>query len=406
MATMEEQLSALVAEQKSYHEKAAKEQEKFGGMTQKTAEQLEKLQTQVDAIDKKMSERPDPGAVATKSAYKAAFEESEEVQKMVRDRRGKAVLHLKADAFRELERKTVITETVSGSIGSDTGNPVGVATTGVLQIDRTPGITQEARQVLKIRDVLSARPTSLPVVDYVKVSSPLSQASPVAEGSLKPEQSLTFTSASERVKTLASFVVASRQIVDDMTELMGFIRQSLPYYTGLAEEIAFLSGDGTNENIHGLIPQASSFNTGLLPSAAKGWTKLDVIAAAVEQIGLAKEVDPSFVVVNTKDWWDIRLTKDGFGRYLLGDPQSQVRPSIWGLDVVYTTSIAQGTFLVGSGSPVASEIRDRMEMTVEISTEHQDFFQRNLVAIRGEKRVALITKRAASYITGTFTTSP
>jgi HK97 family phage major capsid protein len=68
--------------------------------------------------------------------------------------------------------------------------------------------------------------------------------------------------------------------------------------------------------------------------------------------------------------------------------------------------IAPGSFLVGSGSPVAAEIRDRMEMTVEISTEHSDYFTRNLVAIRAEKRLALITKRPNSFVTGTFTTSP
>ena len=41
---------------------------------------------------------------------------------------------------------------------------------------------------------------------------------------------------------------------------------------------------------------------------------------------------------------------------ILGDPASLTTPRVFGLDVVSTTSIAQGTFLVGSGSPVAAEI--------------------------------------------------
>lgn len=406
MPSMEEQLSALVAEQKSFHEKAAKEQERYGSMTQKTAEELQKLQTQVDALDKKLAERPNPGGAGAESPFFKAFDDNEGVKKILRDKRGSAVIHLKADGIRDMQRKTVLTENVSGSIGSDTGVAAGFATTGVLPIDRIPGITVEARQVLKIRDVLTSRPTTLGVVDFVKVSTPLSQASPVAEGSLKPENSLNFSSVSERIKTLATWIPASRQILDDMQELMGFVKVGMPYYVNLAEEIQILSGDNAGEDLHGIVPQAAAFNTALLPSAAKGWTKIDVVGAAVEQIGLAKEVDPTFVVVNTKDWWDIRLTKDGFGRYILGDPQSVVRPNIFGLDVVYTTSIAQGTFLVGSGTPVASEIRDRMEMTVEVSTEHSDFFTRNLVAIRAEKRLAMVVKRPNSYVSGTFTTSP
>ena len=45
-----------------------------------------------------------------------------------------------------------------------------------------------------------------------------------------------------------------------------------------------------------------------------------------------------------------------------------------------TTNIAQGTFLVGSGNPIAAEIRDRMEMQIDISTEHSTFFQMRAAA--------------------------
>lgn len=227
-----------------------------------------------------------------------------------------------------------------------------------------------------------------------------------AEGSVKPENSLNLSSSSERVKTLATWIPASRQVLSDMPELMGFLNSSLGYYVDLAEELQLLSGDGTGENLHGLIPQASAFNTALLPSAAKGWTKLDVAATAIRQINAAEEIDPTFVVMHTNDWWDIRLTKDSFGQYILGDPQTTVRPNIFGLDIVPTTSIAAGTFLVGSGSPIAAEIRDNMELVVEISTEHNDFFTRNLVAVRAEKREALVVKKPSSFVSGTFTTSP
>jgi hypothetical protein len=47
-----------------------------------------------------------------------------------------------------------------------------------------------------------------------------------------------------------------------------------------------------------------------------------------------------------------------------------------------------------------------MEMQVDISQEHSDFFIKNLVAIRAEKRLALVVKRPASFITGNFSTSP
>jgi HK97 family phage major capsid protein len=173
----------------------------------------------------------------------------------------------------------------------------------------------------------------------------------------------------------------------------------------LEEELQLLSGDNTGENLHGMIPQASAFNTALL-SASAGWNRIDQVGLSISQLTTAKEIAPTFIILHPTDWWKMRLQKDSFGRYILGDPQSMVQPNIFGLSAVATTSIAAGTFLVGSGDPVASEIRDRMEMQVEISTSHSDFFVKNLLAIRAEKRLCYVCKRPASLITGTFTQSP
>ena len=139
---------------------------------------------------------------------------------------------------------------------------------------------------------------------------------------------------------------------------------------------------------------------------AAGWNRIDIIGSVIEQITANKELEPTFVVVHPTDWWSMRLQKDGFGRYILGDPQAMVRPTLFGLDVVVTTSISSGTFLVGSGNPIAAEIRDRMPMVVEISTSHADFFTKNLLAIRAEKRLALLVKRVHSFVSGSFTQSP
>jgi HK97 family phage major capsid protein len=365
------------------------------------------IQTQLDALDTKMSSRHfGESSFGRPSTLLKTLGEHEGIARLLKDRRGTAVIHLKGSEYGELmDRKSIISSTLSGSSEGDALAPVGVATTGVLQIDRTPGITPEARQTLKVRDVLSARPTMMSVVDFVKVSTPMSIASPVPEASTKPENQLGFTSISEKIRLIATWIPATKQVLDDFTELMGFIQSTLPYYINLEEEYQLLAGDDSGENLHGLLPQAQAFNSSLL-SSGSGWTYIDVIATAIRQINAAKEIDPTFVILNTNDWWTIALTKDGIGRYVLGSPQSLTTPRVFGLDVVSTTSIPQGTFLVGSGSPVAAEIRDRQEMTVEISTEHADYFVRNLVAVRAEKRLALVTKRPASFVSGSFSSSP
>ena len=79
-----------------------------------------------------------------------------------------------------------------------------------------------------------------------------------------------------------------------------------------------------------------------------------------------------------------------------------IEPTLFGLTVVATTTMAQGSYLIGSGAAPGAELRDRQDVTVEISTEDVDNFRRNMVTIRAEKRVALLVKRPNAYIFGTF----
>ncbi len=45
---------------------------------------------------------------------------------------------------------------------------------------------------------------------------------------------------------------------------------------------------------------------------------------------------------------------------------------------------------------------DRHRTRIEISTEHDDFFTRNLVAICGEERIGMAAKRPEALIYGDF----
>ena len=409
---MKDLIKELSDKQAQFLTKAQADIEQFGRVTNETKTSLEdirtklqSLQTQTDAIDTQLKTRHAGSDEGSKS-FVDELKENDGLARIMNDKqRGTAVIPLSSKRMMEMfERKTTITSTA-----------VGASTSGVLQIDRIPGIVQEARQVLKIRNVLATRPTNMQVIDFVKVNAAMAIGSPQTEASDKGENAVTFTTASEKVQTIATWIPATRQILDDFTELAGFLSATLPYYVDLDEELELLSGSGATIHLHGLVTQATAFNTALL-SNTKGWNKIDQVGRAVQQIMVAKELQPTFVVLHPTDWWDMRLTKDSYGRYILGDPQTsyagagfgQMTPTqgLWDLTPVVTTSISSGTFLVGSGNPAASEIRDRMEMQIEISNSHSDYFTKNLLAIRAEKRLALVVKRPASYITGTFNTSP
>jgi HK97 family phage major capsid protein len=219
------------------------------------------------------------------------------------------------------------------------------------------------------------------------------------ESSAKVENAVTFTVGSARAQTIATWIPASKQVLDDMVELMSYLSNALPYAVNLTEEVQMLTGSGTGTDLNGLVTQGTAFNTAL-HTLTPGWKKGDIIARAIQQIQIAKEIDPTFVAMHPNDYWDIRLTKDTTGQYL--DKEGL----FWDLNPIVTTCLGAGNFLVGSGSPEAVEIRDRMGMVLEIATQHSTYFTQNMIAIRCEKRVAFPVYRPGSFIQGSFNTSP
>jgi HK97 family phage major capsid protein len=167
-----------------------------------------------------------------------------------------------------------------------------------------------------------------------------------------------------------------------------------------------LTGSNTNEDLNGLITQAQAFDSALL-SAATGYTYFDQINAAAQQIAEDDELTPTFFVVHPRNWYQMLRLKDGDKNYLLGGPTGGTGlQRIWDMTPVPTTQITAGTFLVGSGTPVAAEYRNRMELEVAISTEDADNFTYNLVTIRFEGRGLLACYRPDAFVTGTFLNSP
>ena len=231
------------------------------------------LQKQIDAVDMRTQKNFSGGDPLPSLVEKLKDDDS--VQRLVKDGRGRAVLRFDSKEYAQhFERKTTITSAGQGYM-----------TTGVMAIDRIPGIVPEARQELTVRDALTSNPTTLAVVDFVRVLQPLTVGSPAPEGSTKVENQLSFVSLSERVRTIASWLPASKQVISDLPELANFINSSLPYYINLGEEQQLLAGDGTGENLHGLLPQSAAFQSSLLPG---GGTRIDYIGACIEQIQRAR----------------------------------------------------------------------------------------------------------------------
>jgi HK97 family phage major capsid protein len=250
---------------------------------------------------------------------------------------------------------------------------------------------------MTVRDMVAQGETVSNAIEFAVQTTRTNNAAPVAEGALKPSSNYAWDLRNFPVRTIAHLVKASRQILDDAPGLQSIIDAEMRYGLRFAEEAQFLLGDGTGQNVLGIIPQASAYSAAFTIAGA---TAIDVIRLAMLQAVQAL-LPVTATVLHPTDWTKIEVAKDGMGRYIIGDPQGTVVRRLWGAPVLESLAMTAGQFVTG-GFANAAQIFDRMQIEVLISTENNDDFEKNMVTIRAEERLAFVVKRPAAFITGTL----
>lgn len=253
-------------------------------------------------------------------------------------------------------------------------------------------------QRLFVRDIIDVGQTSAPAIAYVRQTGFTNNAAVVSEGDTKPTSTIAYDTKMEAVRTIAHLFKASKQILDDMPMLRTDVDREMRYGVKYAEEQEILFGDGTGVHLHGIVPQASAYHHAFV---ASNHTKIDDIRLAMLQAQLAR-LPATGIVMHYTDWASVELTKDSTGQYLWANPLRIGGQTLWGLPVVPTEiSALQGKLLVGAFATAAT-LYDREEVNVEIATQNDVDFEKNLLTIRCEERVALAVRRPEAFIYGAF----
>ncbi|WP_288378695.1 phage major capsid protein [uncultured Acinetobacter sp.] len=340
---------------------------------------LNELKARVDEVEQKAARRPNDQPDEQKSLGRQ-FVESEQFKSLTGSagQRGKANLEIKATI-------TSANTNAAGSAGD------------LVQTTRIAGIIAPPDRRMTIRDLLMPGRMDGNALEYVKETGFTNNAGMVAEGALKPQSDLKFDLVSTTAKVIAHHMKASRQILDDASQLQSYIDGRLRYGLAFKEEQQILNGDGTGQNLLGIIPQASAYvrPAGVIPSSE---TIIDTLRYAMLQAILA-EFPASGHVLNPIDWTSIETLKDTTGQYIIGNPQGTLNPTLWGLPVVATQAITAGKFLTGAFS-MGAQIFDRWLSRVEVATENEDDFLKNLVTILAEERLALAVYRPEAFVYG------
>jgi HK97 family phage major capsid protein len=247
---------------------------------------------------------------------------------------------------------------------------------------------------ISVRDLLITRPTASASIEYMRGTTTGGPAVQAYETDNKAEIALQFELRNAVVRTVACWVPASRQVIDDTAAMGEYIETTLLNALQLEEDRVLLVGDSSGP---GLMAEATAYNR-----AVTGDKPIDTIRRAITQVQLARGV-ASGIIINPVGLERLELQKDADGGYIMGFAvtDGNGRTTSWRVPVVVTDAVGTNDFLVGDFL-LAARLYDRQVAAVEVSNQHQDFFTRNMLAFLAEERLALAVMRPGLLVKGTL----
>ena len=276
-------------------------------------------------------------------------------------------------------------------------------TVGLSELE--PGITRIARRRPFMRQLVNSRGTTSKYVVYTeqKNADP-GVAGMTAEGALKTQTDFDIVEQNCAVKKITAFIKVSKEMIADVPFMQGEINGELMEIVELKLDSQILAGDGTGDNLTGILANALPFAPGvtftaLVPSANQS----DVLRIAIAQIA-NNNFAANYILLNPIDAAAMDLTKDAGGAYTYGmtitiDGTTRVKS----VPVIENPGVAAGTYVVGDFTK--SNLRIREDLNVQIGYVNDDF-TKNLITVLAEMRACQYVKsnHYGAFVTGTFAT--
>lgn len=224
----------------------------------------------------------------------------------------------------------------------------------------------------------------------------------VAEGGDKPGMTPPgYTEVTEVLKKVAGWIKLSMEMAEDAEFLVSEINNRLLFQMLLAEEAQLLSGEGSGQNLRGILKREGLQKK----TSASADGNLDAVYEAMNSVYTKTGLRADGIIINPADYERFRLKKDSNGQYLAGGPftgQYGVGgvlqdPPLWGLNTIQTTAIPAGKVLIGAGKAAATVYR-KGGIRVEASNVDGNDFTKNQFTILAEERLALAVRRPDAFV--------
>jgi HK97 family phage major capsid protein len=260
---------------------------------------------------------------------------------------------------------------------------------------RTGRLVLDEQREIEVTDVLPAIPTTQAAVVYMEETTFTNAAAERAESAAYAESTLALTERSQTVRSVGTSIPVSDEQLADVVGVRAYLDSRLGFMVRQRLDSQILVGNGTAPNLLGTL-NVSGINTQALGAD----TRPDAIYKGIKAARVTGRAEPNVVIIHPNDWEPIRLLKTTDGVYIWGAPSDTGVMRIWGLPVIATTAVTEGTAIAGDYARF-SALHVRQGLEVLTGFVNDDFLD-GRQTVRAGLRVAVVHYRPSAFtqITG------
>lgn len=256
-----------------------------------------------------------------------------------------------------------------------------------------PGFNNDPFRLPVFRSIIpniAVSPNSNGIINYTEQDTVTRGAAARTEGNQAAASTLTWVGRTASLCNISDSIKMTKEGILDIAglerELQAFIELNLM----LKEDTDLWSGDGNAPNLKGLYTYGTAYAaSGVKYGAAP--TYYDLIADMKLQVetGYNGKYAASHVVMNNQDAQKMWSLKDTNGNYIVPWFVNPSAKTVWGMQIVESSIVTQGTMLVGDMRHARLYIDSNIEL--EFGYDGNDFTYR-LVTLVGNLREYLLIK--------------
>jgi len=235
----------------------------------------------------------------------------------------------------------------------------------------------------QVLDLFPVDRTDLFEIPSMEETTRTQAAAEMAEAGSYAEDAFAFTRRTSPVKKIGSEIPVTDEQLDDVPGMNALLNNRLVFGVRARIDQQIMVGDGTGSNLTGLT------NASNVQTQAKGADPTaNAVLKAITLVRVSGRANPTHVFMHGTDIQNLRLAQNAMGDYQFGPPYIAGESTLWGLPIIQTEALSQGTAVVASVNPMWMQLFYRKDIEVQVGFVNDQFIK-GQKTLRADARVAL-----------------